>query len=41
MTKLSFWELTEYDTKALEGIQSSDYLRGELKSFSRETAGLV
>ena len=26
MAKLSFWELTEYHTKGLEGIQSSDYL---------------
>ena len=28
MAKLSFWELIEYDTKGLEGIQSSDYLIG-------------
>ena len=43
MAKLSSWELTKYDTKALEGIQSSDYLMGEeeLKFFSRESAGLV
>ena len=29
MAKLSLWELTEYDTKGLEGIQSSDYLMGD------------
>ena len=29
MAKLSFWELNEYDTKGLEGIQSSDYLIGK------------
>ena len=28
MAKLSFCELTEYDAKGLEGIQSSDYLIG-------------
>ena len=28
MAKLSFFELIEYDTKGLEGIQSSDYLMG-------------
>ena len=26
MAKLSFYELPEYDTEGLEGIQSSDYL---------------
>ena len=43
MAKLSFWELTEYDTKALEGIQSCDYLKGEreLNFFSSESASLV
>ena len=33
MAKLSFWELTEYDTKGLEGIQSSDYLMGGIEIF--------
>ena len=42
MAELSFCELAEYDTKGLEGIQSSDYLMGgKLKFFSRECAGLV
>ena len=31
MVKLSFCEPTEKDTKGLKGIQSSDYLMGELK----------
>ena len=41
MAKLSFCELPEYDTKGLEGIQSSDYLMEGIECFSRESASLV
>ena len=33
MAKLSFCELPEYDTKGLEGIQSSDYLMVGIELF--------
>ena len=33
ITKLSFCELTEYDTKGSGGIQSSDYLMVEIEFF--------
>ena len=42
MAELKFWEVTEYDTKVLVDIQSSDFLVGKKVSiFSKESAGFV
>ena len=42
MAELRFGELAEYDSKGLEGIQSSDFLVGKkLNISSKEPAALV
>ena len=42
MAELRFCKCTEYDTRGLEGIQSSDFLVGQkLNIFSKESTGLV
>ena len=42
MAELRICELTEYDSKGLEGIQSSDFLVKKKENiFNKESAGLV